>query len=79
MSMAGNGAKAEAEAGHGTNAGKRHFARRGGGGDYVTVTVAKDILFTVTVTVTMDLQWRRFFRFQIEIRKCWPREKRRNH
>lgn len=31
---------------------KRHFARRGG--DYVTVTVVKDILFTVTVTVTME-------------------------
>lgn len=78
MPMAGNGAKAEAEAGHGTNAGKTTFCQERGG-DYVTVTVAKDILFTVTVTVTMDSQWRRFFRFQIEIRKCWPREKRRNH
>lgn len=72
----GNGAKADAGQGY-----RKFWA--GGHGDYATVTEAQDLSFiyrsSYTAMVAMVAMETRFFRFQIEIRKCWPREKRRNH
>lgn len=74
----GNGAKADDGQGW-----YRIVFWAGGHGDYATVTEAQDLSFiysnSYTALVAMVAMETRFFRFQIEIRKCWPREKRRNH